>query len=159
MDTWTTIETDCGYPTAICLAEGGPRVSTTYGDGADGASPASKRQHYSDACAAIDHHYSVWCDAESRRADQGEGDGEEVWYPRVLDQQPTHWLTVGDARFSVLPVGEGCEPCDLSEDCGLSTREEWLEGAGADYELRAGVLHCSGSLAVGEWRLDPITRE
>lgn len=157
MTTWTEIKTDSEVPTSIRLRDDGtPAVSTKWG----GYEPERRSiaSHYEAAMFAIDEQYSVWC-GDSDRVDSGEA-GEEVWYPKVLDVQPTHILTIDGQRVaSVLPVGDGCEPCELDANSGLSTRGEWLEGISPSYSLVDDVLHCNGSIVVGSWTLDPIERE
>lgn len=155
---FTQIETSSGYPTSIAMQAGNPRVATQFGDDAETLESHQLRDHYDDALRAVDREFAVWCKNESDSADLE--DGEEVWYPRPLDVQPTHWLMIDGRRIaSVLPVGDGCEPEELTSNSGLSTREEWLAGSGPDYSLRDGDLYCNGSLAVGSWELKPIERE
>ena len=152
MTTWTTIETHSGYTASVAIDAGRPRVSTVYGDGEIPRHTVSIHQH--ECVEAIERTCGVWCNTSGSVADSE--DGSEIWYPRTMDVQPTHWLTVDGSRVPVLPITDGCEPCDLSDDCGLTTRDEWLSGTGADYSLVDGVLCCNGSPVVGEWSLNPI---
>lgn len=154
----TTIETSSGYPTTIARTHSGPRVATQFGADIDTLEAHQLRSHYEDALRAIDATYGVWCKGESDRADAD--DGEEVWYPRELDEQPTHWLVIDGKRVaSVLPVGEGSEPEELTDNSGLATRVEWIDGIAPSYSLSNGALRCNGSHAVGSWSLDAIETE
>lgn len=154
----TTIETSSGYPTTIARTHSGPRVATQFGADIDTLEARQLRSHYEDALRAIDATYGVWCKNESDRADVD--GGEEVWYPRELDEQPTHWLVINGKRVaSVLPVGEKCKPEELTDNSGLATRDEWIDGSPTDYSLIDGVLHCNGMLVVGSWSLDAIESE
>lgn len=152
----STIETSSGYPTTIAIhPTRGPRVCTTFGDDAETLESRQLRSHYTDCARAIDTQHNVWVDSVGSDADLE--DGVEVWYPGQLDVQPTHILTIDGRRVaSVLPVGDGCEPCELDANSGLSTRDEWIDGTSPSYSLVDDVLYCNGSIVVGGWSLDPI---
>ncbi len=153
---WTKIKTALDIETSIGLRDDGQPVVSTRWNGYE-PTRLESRDHGDEALAAIDNEYGLWCKG-SDRADAGD-DGEEVWYPKLVDQQPTHWLKIDGKRVaSVLPVGDGCEPEELIDNSALSTRLEWLEGISPSYSLRDSWLCCHGALVVGSWRIDPIER-
>lgn len=87
----------------------------------------------------------------------GVADGQETWWPELLEAQPTHKVE-GLTSFSVLPIDGHGKPCELRENCNLATRVEWVAGKPPRHSMREGKL-CCDDVPLGEnWKLEPCIK-
>lgn len=113
-------------------------------------------RHYEQCLDGLDDLLDVWC-KPYLQGSVGVADGQETWWPELLEAQPTHKVE-GLTSFSVLPIDGHGKPCGLSENCNLATRVEWVAGEPPRHSMREGKLCCDGVPLGENWKLEPCIK-